>query len=216
MFSFRRFSTAQLDPDRANEYGLVAVGGDLRPAYLLHAYRKGVFPWFDDGDPVLWWSPDPRGIFDLDAFHISRRLLRTLRTDKFHVTINCAFAEVIRGCADREEGTWITPDMVAAYEKLHTLGHAHSVEAWQGEELAGGVYGVAVGGLFAAESMFTRLRDGSKVALAHLVEHLRRRGFTLLDIQMLTEHTATLGATEISRAEYLGRLEEALRLSPAF
>jgi leucyl/phenylalanyl-tRNA--protein transferase len=205
-----------LDPARADADGLVAVGGDLRPEVLLQAYRRGVFPWYDEGWPVCWWSPDPRAVFDLDRFHISRRLRRTLRSGRFTVTVNRAFGEVIRGCADRPEGTWITAAMITAYERLYELGHAHSIEAWADGKLGGGIYGVAVGGLFAGESMFTRQRDASKVALAALVERLRERGFRLFDIQMLTEHTARLGAVEIPRAEYLERLREALVCKVSF
>jgi leucyl/phenylalanyl-tRNA---protein transferase len=205
-----------LDPERADEWGLVAIGGDLQPASLLRAYRAGVFPWFDEGDPLLWWSPDPRAVFELDRFHVSQRLARTLRSGRFRVTYDSAFAAVIRGCADRAQGSWITREMIAAYERLHRLGHAHSVEAWVGAELAGGIYGLALGGFFAGESMFTRLRDGSKVALAHLVETLRTRGFQLFDIQMLTAHTASLGAIEIPRREYLGRLKRALACDVSF
>jgi leucyl/phenylalanyl-tRNA--protein transferase len=204
-------------PEWAEPMGLVAVGGDLRPGRLLHAYRHGIFPWYSEGEPVLWWSPDPRAIFDLDGLHVSRRLRRTLRSGRFTATVNRDFAGVIRGCADRPgEGTWITEDMIAAYEELHRLGHAHSVEVWHDGRLAGGVYGVAVGGLFAGESMFTRVRDGSKVALVALVERLRQRGFQLFDIQLLTPHTASLGAVEISRDEYLARLRRALACDVTF
>jgi leucyl/phenylalanyl-tRNA---protein transferase len=204
-------------PERADDYGLLAVGGDLKPETLLAAYRHGVFPWYDEGDPILWWSPDPRAVFELDGFHVSRRLRRTLRSGRFKVTFNRDFAGVIRGCAERrEEGTWITPDMVDAYQTLHRLGHAHSVEAWRDEKLAGGIYGVAVGGLFAGESMFTRERDASKVALVCLVERLRERGFQLFDIQFLTDHAKSLGAVEITRAEYLRRLERALAIPARF
>ncbi len=200
-----------LIPDLADEYGLVAVGGDLSPARLLAAYRHGIFPWYDDDTPILWWSPDPRAIFELDRFHISRRLRRTLASGQFRITVNRDFAAVIRACAERPGiGTWITADMIDAYERLHQLGFAHSVEVWRGDELAGGVYGVAIGGFFAGESMYTRLRDGSKVALAGLVERLRQRGFTLFDTQFVTDHTRRLGAIEIPRTEYLRRLREAL------
>jgi leucyl/phenylalanyl-tRNA--protein transferase len=205
-----------LDPERADDYGLVAVGGDLRPELLLHAYSRGVFPWYDEGFPVCWWSPDPRAVFELDRFHVSRRLARTLRSGRFTVTVDRAFGDVMRGCADRPVGTWITDDMLAAYERLHRLGWAHSVEVWQAGELAGGVYGVAVGGLFAGESMFHRQSDASKVALAFLVERLRQRGFVLFDVQVLTEHTARMGAVEIPRAEYLGRLRRALTVPATF
>jgi leucyl/phenylalanyl-tRNA--protein transferase len=217
MFWGRRFKLSLLNPELADEVGLVAVGGELRPEWLLHAYRNGVFPWFDEGDPIYWWSPDPRAIFELDGLHVSRRLRRTIRSGKFALTANRDFGAVIRGCADRpEEGTWITPEMIEAYEALHALGHAHSVEAWAGEKLAGGLYGVAIGGFFAAESMFTRQRDASKVALVALVERLRQRGFQLLDTQMLTEHTARMGAVEIPRRQYLDRLREALGCAASF
>ncbi len=196
--------------------GLVAVGGDLRPERLLRAYRRGAFPWPDEEGPLCWWSPDPRAVFELDGFHVSRRLARTIRSGRFTLTINRDFGGVIRGCADRAEGTWITPAMVEGYETLHRLGHAHSVEAWCEGTLAGGVYGVAVGALFAGESMFSRRRDASKVALSFLMDRLRQRGFQLFDIQVLTEHTARLGAVEIPREEYLRRLRRALEVRPSF
>lgn len=205
-----------LDPQLADDMGLVGMGGDLEPRRLLQAYRQGIFPWYDEGYPVCWWSPDPRAIFELDCFHISRRLRRTIRSGKFTVTVNRTFDQVIRGCADREEGSWIIPDMIEAYEYLHELGYAHSVEAWSDGKLAGGLYGVALGGLFAGESMFSRQRDASKVALAFTVKRLRSQGFELFDIQMLTDHTASLGAIEISRAEYLSRLKKALKIDARF
>jgi leucyl/phenylalanyl-tRNA--protein transferase len=204
-----------LRPEYADEHGLVAVGGDLRPATLLRAYRGGVFPWFSEGDPILWWSPDPRTIFELDRFYLSRRLERTIRSGKFRLTINKAFSDVIHACADREH-TWITTDMIAAYTRLHEMGHAHSIETWLGDKLAGGVYGVAVGGFFAGESMFHRVSDASKVALAYLIEYLRIRGFVLFDSQVITEHTASLGAFEITRAAYLDRLHRALEVPVTF
>jgi len=203
-------------PWMADEWGLVARGGDLSPAHLLKAYSRGIFPWFDEDGPYLWWSPDPRAIFELDRFHVSRRLARTIRSATFDLSINRDFAGVIRGCADRAEGSWITPDMIAAYERLHRLGHAHSMEVWHHGALAGGIYGVAIGGFFAGESMFTRARDASKVALAHLIARLRQRGFQLFDIQMLTDHTARLGAVEIRRKDYLRRLRSALRAPARF
>ncbi len=206
-----------LYPELADEFGLVAVGGDLRPERLLEAYGRGVFPWYDEGSPILWWSPDPRAIFELDGLRVSRRLRRTLRSGKFRVTVNRDFAGVIRGCAEsRVGGTWITPDMIDAYERLHRLGYAHSVEAWHGDVLGGGVYGVALGGFFAGESMFTRVTDGSKAALAALVERLRARGFRLFDTQFRTDHTTRLGAVEIPRADYLERLKEAIAVDAHF
>jgi leucyl/phenylalanyl-tRNA--protein transferase len=201
-----------LDPERADADGLVGVGGDLSPTRLLEAYSRGIFPWFDETTPILWWSPDPRAIFELDRFHVSRRLARTIRSGRFTTTLNAAFDAVIRGCADRPgQGIWITPAMIEAYTTLHRLGWAHSVEAWRDGVLAGGVYGVALGGLFAGESMFTRIRDGSKVALTHLVQRLQERGFQLFDVQFLNDHTARLGAAEIPRRVYLARLRAALK-----
>ena len=202
-------------PEYADEQGLVAVGGNLRPQTLVRAYRNGIFPWYNEGDPILWWSPDPRAIFEFDHFYLSRRLVRTIRAGKFRLTINQAFDDVMRGCADHEH-TWITADMFAAYTRLHQLGHAHSIEAWQGDKLAGGVYGVALGGLFAGESMFYRVTDASKVALAYLLEYLQIRGFVLFDTQVLTEHTARMGAIEIPRSEYLERLQKALEVPASF
>ncbi|SRR5579871_5979162 len=205
------------DPERADAEGLVAVGGDLRPERLLDAYRRGIFPFFDETTPVLWWSPDPRAIFEMNGLRVSRRLARTIRSGRFGVTLDRDFEGVIRGCArGPEEGVWITADMVAAYTELHRLGHAHSVEVWHDGELAGGVYGVTAGGLFAGESMFTRVTDASKVALAHLMDHLRRRGYVLFDVQFLNPHTASLGAVEIPRKDYLARLRAAVRLPVTF
>jgi leucyl/phenylalanyl-tRNA--protein transferase len=217
MVRLRRSAEVFPDPESADGAGLVAVGGDLRPERLLEAYRRGVFPWYDEDYPICWWSPDPRAIIELDGLHVSRRLGRTIRSQRFKVTVNQAFDEVIRGCADRPaEGTWITADMIQAYQTLHRLGHAHSVETWREGELAGGVYGVAVGGLFAGESMFHRQADASKVALAALVERLRERNFQLLDVQFVTPHTAGLGAVEIPRKEYLARLRRALTCPVSF
>jgi leucyl/phenylalanyl-tRNA--protein transferase len=206
-----------LDPEFADADGLVGVGGDLNPRRLLEAYRRGIFPFFDETTPILWWSPDPRAVFELDGFHVSRSLARTLRQGRFTATVNQAFGQVIRGCAHRPgQGIWITPAMIDAYTALHQLGWAHSLEVWRDGELGGGVYGVAVGGLFAGESMFTRLRDGSKVALAHLIPRLRERGFRLFDVQYLNDHTASLGAVEIPRSAYLTRLRAALACDAAF
>lgn len=204
------------DPMLFDEQGLIAVGGDLSPARLLAAYRAGIFPWYGDDTPILWWSPDPRAVIELDGLHVSRRLARTVRSGKFTVTFDTAFAEVMAGCGEREEGTWITPEMYQAYVTLHGMGHAHSVEVWRGGELAGGVYGVTVGGLFAGESMFSRVSDASKVALVHLVARLRERGFALFDIQYLNPHTESLGGVEIPRVEYLRRLREALAMGVTF
>ncbi|MCI0681268.1 MAG: leucyl/phenylalanyl-tRNA--protein transferase [Gemmataceae bacterium] len=207
---------AELHDDFEQRYGLVRIGGDLAPTTLVQAYCTGVFPWFDEDWPICWWSPDPRAIFELHDFHVPRRLARTLRSGKFTVTVDRAFGDVIRGCADRAEGSWVTPSMIDAYERLHRLGIAHSVEAWRGGALAGGLYGVALGGFFAGESMFTRITDGSKIALAFTVEHLKARRFELFDTQFLTEHTARLGAIEIPRRQYLQRLQSALLVNTSF
>jgi leucyl/phenylalanyl-tRNA--protein transferase len=206
----------RLDPDAADAKGLVAVGGDLRPETLLEAYGRGVFPWYDESLPVCWWSPDPRAVLPLDGLHVSRRLARTIRSGRFTVTFDQDFAGVICGCAVRAEGTWLTRDMIRAYMRLHSLGHAHSVETWRNGELAGGVYGVAIGGLFSAESMFHRQTDASKVALVALVDRLRERGHMLMDVQILNEHTAKFGAIDIPRRVYLTVLKEAIRLDVAF
>ncbi len=204
-----------LDPARGDPRGLVGLGGDLSPRTLLAAYRDGVFPWFNDGDPLLWWSPDPRAIFELDAIHCSKSLGRTLRSGKFRVTTDTQFEAVVRACGDtRPEGTWVTESMVAGYAELHRQGYAHSLEVWcdspDGPLLAGGIYGVAIGGLFAGESMFHAVTDASKVALVKLGDHLRARGYTLFDTQMTTNHTLSMGAVEIPRADYLARLADAL------
>jgi leucyl/phenylalanyl-tRNA--protein transferase len=206
-----------LDPSWADADGLVAVGGELTPARLLEAYRRGIFPFFDEETPILWWSPDPRAIFELDGLHVSRRLARTVRSGRFAVTLDTAFRAVMEGCAVRPgQGVWITADMIAAYTRLHQLGHAHSVEVWYEGQLAGGVYGVTIGGLFAGESMFSRVRDASKVALVHLMERLRQRGYQLFDVQYLNAHTASLGAIEIPRREYLSRLRRAVAVKTTF
>jgi leucyl/phenylalanyl-tRNA--protein transferase len=205
----------------ADPEGLVGFGGELSPAWLLDAYRHGIFPWpiTDFEAPLAWWSPDPRAVIEFDRFHVSRRLRRTCRSAKFEVTRDADFAGVIQGCAmapSRLNQTWLTPEMIEAYTRLHKLGYAHSVEVWFQQELAGGVYGVAIGGLFSAESKFYRVRDASKVALVHMVEHLRVRGYTLLDIQQLTPHTARFGAGGIPRAEYLRRLSGTIDLPVRF
>jgi len=197
---------ADADPE-----GLVAVGGDLSVERLLLAYRSGIFPW--TVCPITWWSPDPRAIFELDQFHASRSLERVIKRGAFEVTFDQAFGQVIRACAEPGAGrgeTWISPEFIAAYTLMHQEGHAHSVECWQDGCLAGGVYGVAVGGLFAGESMFHRVNDASKVALYHLFQRLNARRFRLFDIQMLTPVTTQLGARNIRRSEYLERLRLAL------
>jgi leucyl/phenylalanyl-tRNA--protein transferase len=193
--------------NRASPEGLVAVGGRLTPERLLDAYRHGIFPWPTQSyEPMLWWSPDPRAILPLDGVYRSRRLQRRMRSGEFTMRSDTAFAGVIAGCATgvgREGGTWLTPEMIGAYCELHRRGHAHSVETWKDGVLIGGVYGVAIGGLFAAESMFHRTRDASKAALVQLVDHLVARGYRLLDVQQWTPHSGSMGVVEIPRRDYL-------------
>jgi leucyl/phenylalanyl-tRNA--protein transferase len=207
----------------ASPDGLLLVGGELTPEVLLDAYRHGIFPWPDVDELgrewLLWCSPDPRAIIELDGLHISRRLQRTLHSGKFEATCNRDFGGVIRGCANapgRRGATWITPRMIHAYCRMHELGHAHSIEVWRNSQLAGGTYGIAIGGLFAAESMFFRVRDASKVALAVLDAHLRARGYQLFDVQQWTPHTGTMGARTITRDDYLERLAAAIDLRVTF
>ena len=201
--------------------GLVYFGGRLTPDWLLDAYTQGIFPWpFGHGDALLaWWSPDPRAVIEPGALHIPRRLQRTLRGGKFTVTCDANFRGVISACAtaqDRSGNTWLGLDMIEAYVRMFELGFAHSVEVWQERQLVGGTYGLAIAGLFSAESMFYTTRDASKVALVRLVQHLKARGYGLLDIQQLTPHTARFGAHTISRREYLRRLAGALRMNVTF
>ena len=200
------------DPSQAREDGLVAVGGDLSVERLLEAYQSGLFPW--SANPITWWSPDPRGVLPVGAVHVSRNLARTLRQAPYTVTFDQNFSAVIRACAEvprsGASSTWISPQLLEAYEQLAQAGHAHSVECWQEGLLVGGVYGVSVGGFFAGESMFHRADNASKVALVHLDRHLASRGFTLLDCQMVTSVTRSLGAMEIPRTDYLDRLARAV------
>ncbi len=202
------------DPSHAVSGGLLAVGGDLSPERLLLAYANGIFPWYSDPDPILWWSPDPRLVLFPDELRVSSSLKRVIRKNTYKVTVNQAFSAVIRGCADVRaksgEGTWITAEMIEAYVRLHELGYAYSIESWSGDELSGGLYGVALGRVFFGESMFTLKTDASKVALVHLVGMLRDFGFHLIDCQTTTEHLKRFGAREIPRGEFLDRLASAL------
>jgi len=205
------------DHRAANRDGLLALGGDLSLARLLLAYRSGIFPWTDD--PLTWWSPDPRAIFDIESFHPPKRLESKLRQHPFKITLDHDFHAVIQACAEPapgRESTWISPRFVEAYTELHRAGIAHSVEVWQNDQLAGGIYGVAIQSFFAGESMFHRVTDASKIALCHLMDHLRSRGFKLFDTQVLSPLTARLGAIEIRRSDYLERLATALRLPAEF
>jgi len=189
----------------------------IDPAVLVRAYGQGIFPMAMEDGEIGWFSPDPRGVLPLDAFHAPSRLLRTAHSGRFDVRIDTAFEATMRACAeDREEGTWISEEILESYLALHRLGLAHSVEVWQGTVLAGGLYGVHLGGAFFGESMFHRVRDASKVALVALVERMRHQAFTLLDIQWVTPHLAQFGATEIPRRVYLQQLARALALPREF
>ncbi len=187
--------------------GLLCAGGDLSPQRILTAYRRGIFPWFSPGDPILWWSPDPRMILVPDELRIARALRKALRRDDYRIRLDNDFAAVIRACAavprKGQQGTWISGEMQAAYRHLHELGYAHSVETWVDDRLAGGLYGVAIGAMFYGESMFAHVTDASKIALVHLVGYLKENGFGLIDCQMATPHLASLGAREISRRAFV-------------
>jgi leucyl/phenylalanyl-tRNA---protein transferase len=194
--------------------GLLAAGGDLSPERLVDAYARGIFPWFGDDDPLLWWSPDPRMVLFVDEVHLSRSLRRVLKSGRFAVTLDRAFADVMAGCAAPRasaSGTWITGEMVEAYTVLARRGFAHSVETWADGCLVGGLYGVAIGRMFYGESMFSRLNDASKVALVTLTQQLERWGFEMIDCQMSTDHLASLGAREIPRAAFLERMRHLVR-----
>ena len=189
--------------------GLLCAGGDLSTARLLEAYRRGIFPWYSGDEPILWWSPDPRMVLFCDELKVSRSLAKSIRNKGFEVRFDFAFARVIKACSEPRKGdggTWLSPDMQAAYTTLHRLGHAHSVETWQGGRLVGGLYGVAIGRMFYGESMFSRATDASKVALAALVGELREREFPLIDCQQNTPLLASLGAREIPRRQFLRRI----------
>jgi leucyl/phenylalanyl-tRNA---protein transferase len=199
--AFPPVAQALKEPD-----GLLAAGGDLSPERLQAAYRRGIFPWYSRGQPILWWSPDPRAVLIPRELKISRSLAKTLRNSRFEVRFDTAFADVIAACGDsklRAEGTWIVREMRAAYCKLHELGLAHSVEVWRDQELVGGLYGVALGKIFYGESMFSRVSDASKVALKFLCDELIRREFALIDCQMATPHLLSLGAKLIPRKEFI-------------
>lgn len=191
---------AATEPD-----GLLAIGGDLAPERLLAAYRRGIFPWYEEGQPILWWSPDPRAILLPGELHVSRSLRRTLRSDRYRVSVDLAFGRVIAACASTRAaaGTWLSPEMCSAYLRLHELGHAHAVETWRGPELVGGLYGIALGGVFFGESMFSLETDASKVALVHLVRLAEKRGMKLIDCQVATGHLASLGSQLVPREEFL-------------
>jgi leucyl/phenylalanyl-tRNA--protein transferase len=208
--------------EAAGPDGVLFVGGSLAPDWMLEAYRRGIFPMpirVERRRHIAWLSPDPRGILEFDDLHVSRRLLRRLKRGEFQFSLDRAFHEVVEGCAaprGYDDDCWLTLAMQNAYLNLHQLGHAHSVEVWQDGFLVGGVFGVSIGGLFAGESMFHRATDASKAALTILVEHLRQRGYALLDVQWTNSHTRSLGASEVSRSEYMARLAEAVERKATF
>ena len=196
--------------------GLLAAGADLSPERLLDAYARGIFPWFSETDPILWWSPDPRMVLFPDELKVSRSLAKTLRNKAYEVRVDTAFQTVMESCSRAprkgQAGTWINPHMIAAYTRLHQAGHAHSFETWIDGQLMGGLYGVAIGGAFFGESMFARAADASKIAFAHLVRQLQEWRFGMIDCQMTTPHLASLGAREVPRREFSARLAELVKL----
>jgi leucyl/phenylalanyl-tRNA---protein transferase len=195
------------DPEQADRHGIIAVGGNLSPGMLLSAYRRGIFPWYSVGEPILWWNPDPRFILFPSRLHVGTSMRKVLRQSRFRLTADREFHGVIEACSEvprpGQDGTWIGADMITAYVRLHELGFAHSVEAWDGETLAGGLYGVSLGSCFFGESMFTRVTDASKTAFVALVRVLERRGFTLVDCQVHTGHLDRFGAVHVPRARFL-------------
>ncbi len=201
------------DPSTASESGVVAYGGDLSPSRLLLAYRGGIFPWYSINDPILWWSPNPRLIMNLDDFRLRRSLKKKL--NKFEIRFDSAFPEVIARCGtkfrENQKGSWIIPEITEAYTTLHDMGHAHSVEAYHEGKLVGGLYGVCIGKVFCGESMFADMSDASKVAFAHLIEHLKAKNYDFIDAQIPTEHLKSLGAIEVHRDYFLSRLAEATK-----
>ena len=203
---FPPLATALTEPN-----GLLAAGGDLSPQRLIEAYRSGIFPWFNEGEPILWWSPNPRMVLIPSELKISRSLSKALKKGAYEIRFDSAFVEVMQACAaprTRQAGTWIHPDMIAAYTALHQMGLAHSVETWIDGELAGGLYGIALGRMFFGESMFSRIPDASKIAFVHLVKQLERWNFGMIDCQMKTAHLASFGAREIPREEFSQKLKE--------
>jgi len=203
---FPDVSQALREPD-----GLLAVGGDLSAERLMEAYRQGIFPWYEEDQPILWWSPNPRCVLYPEQLHVSRSLKKTLRKNVFSVSFDQQFARVMQHCAESrqdQDGTWITPDMLEAFQHLHSQGIAHSVEVWRGDELVGGLYGLAMGRVFFGESMFSRATDASKVALYQLTQQLLEWGFNLVDCQVHSEHLESLGAITIDRGQFIAHLEQ--------
>ncbi len=218
-----RYCAPDLEPfpalDKASSDGLIAIGGDLSPQRLQCAYSLGIFPWFEQDQPIMWWSPDPRCVLYPARFKTSRSLRKSLRSAQFNVSVDQVFESVIRACAaprNQQQGTWITPEMQYAYCQLHELGRAHSIEVWQEGELVGGLYGVALGRIFYGESMFSRVNDASKFALKYLCERLIEKDYHMIDCQMVTEHLLSLGAEVLPRAEFIAQMKQALRHEKRF
>ena len=195
------------------EDGLLAVGGDLSPTRILNAYKQGIFPWFNEGDPILWWSPNPRLVLFTDEVKISKSLKKTLRKNTLSIRFDTAFKHVMLACSaprsDTDSGTWIHPEMIEAYTHLHQQGHAHSIECWQNDQLVGGLYGIAIGKMFFGESMFSTVTDSSKIALVTLCQQLHHWGFELIDCQVYSDHLARLGAVEIDRSDFITHINDA-------
>jgi len=200
-------------PHLASESGLLAIGGNLTRKRLLSAYRSGIFPWYSENEPIMWWSPDPRLVLYPHELEVTKSLKRTIKRDEFEVTIDAAFGEVIDACAHiprKDQGTWITPEMIEAYNDLHRAGFAHSVEAWHKGELAGGLYGISMGKCFFGESMFSRITNASKVAFVKLVVHLQALSFDIIDCQVKTRHLMQFGAREIPRKRFLNEIARSI------
>ena len=208
VLAFPSTSTALTAPD-----GLLAAGGQLSPEWLIYAYTKGIFPWFSEGEPILWWSPSPRTVIPIDQLHVSKSLTKTIRKQSFHITFDHAFEEVVEACAEPranypEDGTWISDDIVAAYSALHQLGYAHSIEVWDDNKLIGGVYGVALGKIFFGESMFSRQSNSSKIALFYLAKQLKEWQYIAIDCQVHNNHLESMGALQMPRPEFEALLQQ--------
>lgn len=214
---FPPVNSALTEPTGPN--GLLAAGGDLSPPRLLAAYTQGIFPWYSPGEPILWWSPDPRMVLFPEEVKLSRSLAKTLRNAAYNIRFDTAFSATISACARKprsgQSGTWISAEMITAYEKLHQLGYAHSVETWVDGELVGGLYGIAIGRVFYGESMFSQVRDASKIAFAHLCAYLKQQEFGIIDCQMETTHLTSLGARLIARSDFVAKLATLTQPGPA-
>jgi leucyl/phenylalanyl-tRNA--protein transferase len=214
IFEINKHSHTFPHPSNASEEGILGYGADLNPNRVMSAYTHGIFPWYNEGDPILWWSPDPRFVLEIKDLHIGKNLKKLIRKDMFEIKFDTAFTQVMIECANSpridQDGTWIIPDMIEAYSELHNQGFAHSFEAWIGDELVGGGYGVVVGDIFCGESMFSKVSGASKVAFVKLVQRLEKNGFSLIDSQIHTPYLESFGSKHITRDMYLNRVKEAL------